>query len=85
MEEGVREFLKRVGYSIGIAFTWLAITCIAAIKGDNAFIEGDVRLGNVIFYIWFIISMVLLIKLLRRIWNRKFDISDDDEKEIDER
>jgi hypothetical protein len=78
MEEGVREFLKRVGYSIAIAFTWLAITAIAAIKGDNAFIQGPVRPANVIFYIWFVISVVLLIKGLKKIWNKKFEFKDTD-------
>ncbi len=78
MEEGVREFLKRVGYSIGIGFMWLAITSIAAIKGDNAFIEGPIRLGNVLFYIWFVISVVLLIKAIKAVWNKKFEIKDDD-------
>jgi hypothetical protein len=73
MEPGVREFLKRVGYSIGVGFLWLAITAIAAIKGDNAFIEGPVRIGNIIFYVWFVISVVILIKVLRKIWNRDFE------------
>jgi hypothetical protein len=73
MEPGVREFLKRVGYSIGVGFLWLAITAIAAIKGDNAFIEGPVRIANVIFYVWFVISVILLVKLLRKIWNKEFE------------
>lgn len=81
MEEGVREFLKRVGYSIGIAFSWLAITAIAAIKGDNAFIEGNVRLGNVLFYIWFVISVVLLVKAIQRVWNKKFEIEENSDQE----
>jgi hypothetical protein len=68
MEPEMVEFLKKISKSILIAVVWLGITSIAAIKGDNAFIEGDIRLGNVLFYCWFIISVVLVIKLLKKVW-----------------
>ena len=68
MEPGVREFLKRVGYSIGVGFLWLAITAIAAIKGDNAFIGDHLTLGNVLFYIWLVISLVLLLFIYKKMW-----------------
>ena len=62
------EFLKKISKSILIAVVWLGITSIAAIKGDNAFIEGDIRLGNVLFYIWFVVSVLLLIRLYKKLW-----------------
>jgi hypothetical protein len=68
MEPEMVEFLRKVGYSILIAVIWLSITSIAAIKGDNAFIEGGMRLGNVLFYCWFVVSIVLLIKLYKKVW-----------------
>jgi hypothetical protein len=71
MEPEMLEFLKKISKSIFIAVAWLGVTSIAAIKGDNAFIEGEVRLGNVIFYIWFVISIVLVIWLYRKLWKPK--------------
>jgi hypothetical protein len=71
MEPEIREFLKKVSYSIGVAFVWLAITCVAAIKGDNAFIKDHLTLGNILFYTWFAISVVLLAIALRKIWISK--------------
>ncbi|WP_207491762.1 hypothetical protein [Aridibaculum aurantiacum] len=71
MDPEVREFFKRIGYSIGISFLWLAIICIAAIKGDNAFIEQRVTLGNIFFYSWCVISVFLLIYFLRKLWRKQ--------------
>ena len=52
---------------------WLGIICITAIKGDNAFIEGDIRLGNVLFYVWFVVSTILLVMGIRKIWKDAID------------
>ena len=68
MEPEMVAFLKRVANSVFIAFAWLGITAVAAIKGDNAFIGDQLRLGNVLFYTWFIISVVLLIWIYKKMW-----------------
>jgi hypothetical protein len=81
MEPGVVEFLKRVGMSIGIALLWLGINAIAAIKGDNAFIEGPVRLGNILFYLWFIISIVALVIIIKKLWNKDFKNNEEVEED----
>lgn len=62
---------RRISYSIGIAFTWLTITAIAAIVGDNAFIGDSISLANVLFYTWFVISVVLLVYVLKKLWTGK--------------
>lgn len=64
-------FLRRIGKSITIAFCWLAITATAAIKGDNAFIGEDIKLGNVLFYLWVIISIILLVIIFKKLWFAK--------------
>jgi hypothetical protein len=71
MEPEMVEFLKKVSKSILIAVVWLGITSIAAIKGDNAFIEGDVRLGNILFYCWFVVSIYILIRGYKKIWKER--------------
>jgi hypothetical protein len=71
MEPEMVAFLKRIGKSLTIAFCWLAITATAAIKGDNAFITGPISLGNVLFYLWLVVSIVILIRLYKIIWEAK--------------
>ncbi len=73
MEPEMVEFLKKISLSILIVLTWLGIICITGIKGDNAFIEGDIRLGNVLFYVWFVISTTFLVLAIRKIWKDAVD------------
>ncbi|WP_018615102.1 hypothetical protein [Segetibacter koreensis] len=68
MEPEAAAFLKRVANSLVIAFIWLAVNATAAIKGDNAFIGEQITIGNILFYVWFIISVVILIILYKKIW-----------------
>lgn len=68
MDDDIRDFFKRIGKTITLVFIWLAITCIAAIKGDNAFVKQHVSLANILFYGWVIVSTVILIVLIKKIW-----------------
>ena len=49
MEPEAALFLKKVAKSVFIGFVWLAITSVIAVKGDNAFFEKNISLGNVVF------------------------------------
>jgi hypothetical protein len=71
MEREAAAFLKRVGNTLIVGFLWLAINVTAAIKGDNAFISDHVTFANVLFYIWFVASLVILIFIYRKIWGEK--------------
>lgn len=68
MEPEAAAFLRRVANSLAIGFIWLAVNAIAAIKGDNAFIGDRITLGNILFYIWFVLSIVILVLLYKKIW-----------------
>lgn len=68
MEPEAAAFLRRVANSLAIGFIWLAVNAIAAIKGDNAFIGDHLTLGNILFYIWFVLSIVILVLLYKKIW-----------------
>ncbi len=71
MEPEAAAFLKRVASSLVIAFIWLAVNATAAIKGDNAFIGDHITIGNILFYIWFVSSIIILILLYKKIWGDK--------------
>lgn len=68
MEPEMVAFLKRIGKSMTIAFCWLAITATAAIKGDNAFIAEHVTTGNILFYLWIIVSLIILAIIFKKLW-----------------
>ena len=71
MEPEALAFLKRVAKSILLALVWLAINAVAAIWGDNAFVGDHLNLSNIIFYTWFVISVVLLVYLLKKMWQQQ--------------
>lgn len=71
MEPEALELLKKVSKSIFLAILWLGINSIAAIKGDHAFIKNYWTIGNAIFYLWLLISIVILVFLLNKIWRPK--------------
>lgn len=68
MDPETLAFLKRVAKTVLLAFIWLAIICIAAIWGDNAFVGNSITLGNILFYTWAIVSVFIAIYLLKKIW-----------------
>ena len=71
MEPEALAFLKRVAKSILLALVWLAINAVAAIWGDNAFVNGALKLSNIVFYSWFVISVILLVYLLKKMWQQQ--------------
>ena len=73
MEPEALDFLKRVAKSILLALIWLTINAVAAIWGDNAFVDDHLKLSNIFFYVWFVFSVVLLIYLLKKMWQQQED------------
>lgn len=71
MEPEMVAFLKRIGKSITIVFCWLAITTTAAVKGDNAFVAEQITIGNVLFYMWVVVSLIMLGILFKKIWFKR--------------
>ena len=70
MEPEVKAFLQRIMYSIFIWFTWMAMNSTFGIMFDFAFIHESVSLGNIIFYIWFVISTAFMLWLYVRLWKK---------------
>lgn len=68
MEPEAAALLRRVANSLVTGFIWLAVNATAAIKGDNAFIGDHITIGNVLFYIWFVISIFILVVIYKKIW-----------------
>jgi hypothetical protein len=70
MEPEVLAFLKRVALSIFLAFCWLAINVIIGVKFDLAEVKGHVTIGNVLYYIWLIGSLILMLLFFLHLWRQ---------------
>ena len=78
MDPEVAAFLKRILTTIGIVIFWMGMNSTFGIMLGYAYIEDKIEVGNVVFYIWFVISLPLMIWWLRKLWKEQedFDVYD---------
>ena len=79
MEPKVIIYLKRIVKTISMALLWMVINAKIGILNNYAFIEEKVKTGNIIFYIWFIISLALLLYYLYKLWKDDLNFEEEDE------
>lgn len=72
MEPEVKDFLKKVLQSVFTGLLWMMINMIAGIYFGWMFINDKFSVGNIIFYTFLIVSLLLLIRFYYKIWKQKF-------------
>lgn len=70
MEPDIKEYFKRIAISISYLVIWLIINTFFGLKYNWAFFENEPSTGNYIFYGWLFISFILLILLIKKVWNQ---------------
>ena len=68
MEPETRDFLVKIATSISIGMLWLLINSTIGIAFNFAFFEHRPGIGNYIFYVWFLLSLIWLISYYRKKW-----------------
>ena len=68
MEDETREFLVKILNTISMVLLWMIACVFFGIFLDYAFFEGAPNWKNIVFYILFLISFILLIRYLMRKW-----------------
>ncbi|MEI6263996.1 MAG: hypothetical protein WCP74_02760 [Sphingobacteriia bacterium] len=76
MEPGVREYLIRILNTIAVGLLWMAINSTIGIMHDYAFIHDRISTGNIVFYIWFIVSLSLFLWWVIRLWSKPIHFED---------
>lgn len=72
MEDDVRDFLKRIVWTVSSGFLWLTITVGIGAYTGLLVPEHGLRFSNIIFYIWGVGSLAALVYMYIRIWSKKF-------------
>jgi len=72
MEPEVKDFLKRVVWSIFFGLVWLMLNMTMGIYFDLLFIYEKITIGNIVFYLFALISLGLLIWFYYKTWKKKF-------------
>ena len=70
MEPEIKEFLLRVAKTVFMGLLWMAVNSTIGIMFDLAFIHEKISLLNIIFYVWFIITLALLVWYYVRLWRK---------------
>lgn len=76
MEPGIRKYLIRILNTLSWGLLWLLVNCTAGIMFELAFIEERVRLANVIFYLFLVLSLVAYLRYLIRKWSEPIDFEE---------
>lgn len=76
MEPGVKEYLLRIVNTLSMALLWLALNSTAGIMYGLAFVQDHIRIGNILFYIWFVLSLVAFLWWLIRLWRKPLHFDD---------
>jgi len=71
MEPEVREFLLRIVQTLSMGMLWLLINMTTGIYFNLAFFDDKPSFVNYIFYVWFLISLGLLLFYFRKKWKGK--------------
>lgn len=74
MEPGVRKYLIRIINTLSLGLLWMALNSTLGIMYDFAFVHEHVRTGNILFYIWFLISTIAYLWYVIWLWSKPIDI-----------
>jgi len=68
----VRDYLKRIVLSLFLGLLWLVSNMTFGIFFEWMFFERRPTAGNIIFYIFGLLTTVLYFRFLRRTWKKRF-------------
>lgn len=70
-EPEIRDFLKRILQTISVGILFLLLHMTFGIYFNWAFFEGQIRMGNIVYYFIFLSSLAALIYYYYRLWKGK--------------
>ena len=69
MENETRDFLVLIANTISLVLLWMMINVFIGIYFEYGFFEGSPSWKNISYYIFLLLSLIFLIKHLRKKWN----------------
>ncbi|MBS1730551.1 MAG: hypothetical protein JSS67_07205 [Bacteroidetes bacterium] len=75
MEPEMRAFFIRIVNTMLIIIVWMILNATIGIMLQWGFIYDRISLGNIIFYLWLIASLLFSIWKIKNIWKEPLDLS----------
>lgn len=57
---------------------WMIINARLGITTNYAFVEGKVTTANILFYLWFVISLVAMLFIFYKLWKNNIGFDDNE-------
>lgn len=74
MEPEVTAFLIRIVNTLSVGLLWMVCNTTFGIMYGFGFWEGEMKVGNIFFYIFFAISFVDVIWFMIEMWSKPLNI-----------
>jgi hypothetical protein len=70
MEPEAKKYLLKVLNSLSFGLLWLTLNVLGGLYWGYAIIEGKLSLSNLLFFAWFLLSLIALLYCYYRIWRK---------------
>ena len=70
MEPEAKKYLLKVLNSLSFGLLWLTLNVLGGLYWGYAIIEEKLSLSNVLFFAWFLLSLIVLLYFYYRIWRK---------------
>jgi hypothetical protein len=70
MEPEAKKYLLKVLNSLSFGLLWLALNVLGGLYWGYAIIEEKLSLSNILYFAWFLLSLVALLYCYYRIWRK---------------
>jgi len=70
MEPDTKKYLLKVLNSLFIGLLWLSLNVLGGLYLGYAIIEGKLSVYNILFFLWFVLSLLALLYYYYRTWKK---------------
>lgn len=70
MEPEAKKYLLKVLNSLSFGLLWLALNVLGGLYWGYAIIENKLSLSNILYFAWFVLSLIALLYGYYRIWRK---------------
>ncbi|TMI82840.1 MAG: hypothetical protein E6H10_08905 [Bacteroidetes bacterium] len=70
MEPEAKKYLLKVLNSLSFGLLWLALNVLGGLYWGYAIIEEKLSMSNILFFAWFVLSLIALLYCYYRIWRK---------------
>ncbi|MDQ3551574.1 MAG: hypothetical protein M3413_08605 [Bacteroidota bacterium] len=72
MDPEMRKYFWKIVYSFSFGLVWMLTMAMSGLYFRLAIIEDSIRWYNIVFYIVFLATLILLIRYFFKSWKHKF-------------